>query len=160
TGNHMRIDNVFCMEGLMDTIIKCNTEDSTRSIKMDHYPIVIQINIHAPRTLGKPRRNFRLTDWTELFVGDKRLKQGSPYTNIPLPTEIASIQEFNDKLKTLNKKIQNAIKKHVKLTTPSPYSKRWWTKELPDEKKKMQQLGGRLKYHRQNAQHPVHVEYW
>ena len=154
TGNHTRIDNVFCTEELMDLIIKCNTEDSTRPIKTDHYPIVTQIDIHAPRTIWKPRRNFRLTDWTELV---KTLKDD--LANAPPPTEIASIQEFNDKLKTLNEKIQNAIEKHVKLTTPSPYSKRWWTKELADEKKKMQQLGGRSKYHRQNAQHPVHAEY-
>jgi hypothetical protein len=51
------------------------------------------------------------------------------------------------------------IEKHVKLMTPSPYSKRWWTKELVSEKKKMQQLGGRSRYHPQNAQHPVHDEY-
>jgi hypothetical protein len=71
-------------------------------------------------------------------------------TNIPLPTEIESIQEFDEKLKNLNEKIQDAINKHVKLMTPCPYSKRWWTPELTDEKKKMQQLGGRSKYHRQN----------
>jgi hypothetical protein len=102
----------------------------------------------------KPRWNFRLMDWTELV---KTLKDD--LANIPLPTEIASIQEFNDKLKTLNKKIQNTIEKHVKLTTMSLYLKRWWMKELVDEKKKKQQLGGRWKYHHQNAQHPVHTEY-
>ena len=139
----------------MDAIIKCNTEDSARLVKTDHYPIVTQINIHAPRTAWKPRQNFRLTDWTELV---KTLKED--LANIPPPTEITSIQEFDDKLKTLNEKIQNTIETHVKLTTPSPYSKRWWTKELADEKKKMQQLGARLKYHCQNAQHPVHAEYW
>jgi len=76
--------------------------------------------------------NFRLMDWTELI---KTLKDD--LTNIPPPTEIASTQEFNNKLKILNEKIQNAIEKHVKLTTPSPYSKRWWTKELTDKKKRM-----------------------
>ena len=154
TGNHTRVDNVFCMEGLMDAIIKCDTEDSARLVKTDHYPIVTQIDIHAPRTAWKPRQNFRLTNWTELV---KTLKDD--LANIPPPTEITSIQEFDDKLKTLNKKIQNAIETHVKLTTPSTYSKRWWMKKLADEKKKMQQLGARLKYHRQNAQHPVHTEY-
>ena len=87
TGNHTRIDNVFCMEGLMDMIIKCNAEDSARPIKTDHYPIVTQIDIHAPTTAWKPRRNFRLTDWTELV---KTLKDD--LANIQVPTEIASIQ--------------------------------------------------------------------
>jgi hypothetical protein len=139
----------------MDAIIKCNTEDSAWPIKTDHYLIVTQINIHAPTTAWKPRCNFRLTDWTELV---KTLKDD--LANIPPPTEIASIQEFSDKLNILNEKIQNTIEKHIKLTTPSPYSKRWCTKDLADEKKKMQQLGGRLKYHHQNAHHPVHAEYW
>jgi hypothetical protein len=51
------------------------------------------------------------------------------------------------------------IKKHVKLTKPSPYSKRWWSTNLAKEKKKMQQLGGRSKYHRLAINHPVHEEY-
>ena len=83
----------------MDVIIKCDTEDSAQPVKTDHYPIVTQIDIHAPRTAWKPRWNFRLTDWTELI---KTLKDD--LTSIPLPTEIASIQEFDNKLKTLNRK--------------------------------------------------------
>jgi hypothetical protein len=67
--------------------------------------------------------------------------------SITPPTEIASIQEFNDKLNILNEKKQNTIGQHIKLTTPSPYSKMWWMKDLADKKKKMQQLGGRSKYH-------------
>jgi hypothetical protein len=55
--------------------------------------------------------------------------------------------------------IQNAITKHVRLMTPSPYMKRWWTMELAKKKKKMKQAGGRVKYHQQNRQHPIHEEY-
>ena len=56
--------------------------------------------------------------------------------------------------------IQNAIKKHVKLTIPSLYAKRWWSSKLANEKKKRQQLGGRAKYHHLNTQHPIYEEYW
>jgi hypothetical protein len=69
------------------------------------------------------------------------------------------MQDFDHRLKKINEAIQDAINKHVKLTKPSPYSKRWWSMELSAEKKKMQQLGGRSKYHHRNAQHPVHEEY-
>ena len=79
--------------------------------------------------------------------------------NLPAPTEIADIQDFELRLKKLNEAIQNAIKKHVKLMKPSPYPKRWWLTELTGEKKKMQQLGGRLKYHHCNVLHLVHEEY-
>ena len=154
TGNHTRVDNVFCTEGLMDAIIKCKTDDAARPVKTDHYPIITQFNIYATRTAWEPRHNFRLTDWTE-FV--KTLKVN--LTNIPPPTEIETAQDFDTTLKNLNEAIEDAIEKHVKLTKPSPYSKRWWTSELASEKKKMQRLGGKSKYHCSNPQHPIHEMY-
>jgi Endonuclease-reverse transcriptase len=65
-GNHTRVDNIFCTENLADVIIKCNTEDVARPVKTDHYPIVMQINIYAPKTAWEPRHNFRKADWPEL----------------------------------------------------------------------------------------------
>jgi Reverse transcriptase (RNA-dependent DNA polymerase) len=154
TGNHTRVDNVFCSEDLLNALIKCSTDDEARPVKTDHFPIITQIDIHAPRAAWKPRRNFRLTDWTELV---KTLKGN--LANIPPPAEIESIEMFNDRLNKLNGAIHDAIEKHVKLTKPSPYSKRWWTAELSEAKKAMRRLGGRSKYHRMNAQHPIHEEY-
>jgi hypothetical protein len=83
-GNHMQVNNVFCTENLMDSIIKCNTDDTARPIKTDHYPIVMQIDIHTLKTAWEPRHNFHLTDWTEF---GKTLK--SNLANLPTPTEIA-----------------------------------------------------------------------
>ncbi|KAF8235380.1 hypothetical protein L208DRAFT_1257475, partial [Tricholoma matsutake] len=111
TGNHTQVDNIFCTEELMDVVIKCNTNDAKQPIKTDHYPIITQIDIHTPKTAWKP-------------TGQNNL------TNFPPPTEIETVQEFEDKLKALNETIQGAIEKHVELTTPSPYSKRWWSKDL------------------------------
>jgi len=142
TGNHTRVDNVFCTADLMNAIIKCKTDDATRPVKTDHYPIITQLDIHATRTAWEPRRNFRLTNWTEL---SKTLKEN--LANIPAPTEINNILDFNAALNNLNQAIQDAIEKHVKLTKPSPYSKRWWTTELANEKRTMQRLGGKSKYH-------------
>jgi hypothetical protein len=117
-------------------------------------PIVMQIDVHAPKTIWEPKHNFHLIDWTEL---GKTLK--SNLADLPMPTKIADIKTFDRKLKTLNDTIQDAIKKHVKLTKPSPYMKRWWTIELTIEKKKTQQLGKRSKYHCLNKRHPIHEEY-
>jgi len=74
-------------------------------------------------------------------------------------TEIENIQEFNTALKNLNGAIQDTIEKHIKLTKPSPYSRRWGMLELTSEKKKTQQLGGKLKYHCSNPQYPIHKMY-
>jgi predicted transcriptional regulator len=74
----------------------------------------------------------------------KTLKES--LANLPPPTEIKNIQAFDEKLKTLNNVIQDTINKHVEKAKPSPYSKRWWSTELSEEKKQMQQLAGRAKY--------------
>ena len=55
--------------------------------------------------------------------------------------------------------IQQTMEKHVKLSTPSPYSKRWWSNDLANEKKCMQQFGGQSKYHWWDEHHPIHEVY-
>jgi hypothetical protein len=79
--------------------------------------------------------------------------------NLPPPTEITSIQEFDTKLKALNNAINDAINKHVKVSLQSPHSKRWWSSDRADAKRKMKRLRGRSKYHRTNLHYPVHEEY-
>ena len=111
TGNHTRVDNIFCNETLMDVVIKCTTDDVACPVKMDHYPIIMQINIHAPKPKSTPRLNFRMTDWLELV---KTLLNN--LTNLPIPTEITSIQEFDTKLKPLNVVINDVINKHIKVS--------------------------------------------
>jgi len=58
--------------------------------------------------------------------------------NLPPPTEIPSILDFDEKLKMLNKVIQDTINKNMELSKPSPYSKWWWSQGLTKEKKQMQ----------------------
>jgi hypothetical protein len=84
------------------------------------------------KTQWEPRPNFRMANWNKLT---KILKQN--LANIPPPTEIGPIEEFDTKLKALNDTIRDAIGKTIKLTKPSPYAKRWWTMELTGVKKKM-----------------------
>jgi len=55
TGNHTRVDNVFCTEDLMNAIIRCKTDNATHPVKTDHYPIITQLDIHATRVAWEPR---------------------------------------------------------------------------------------------------------
>jgi hypothetical protein len=153
TRNYTRVDNVFCTEGVLDNIMKCNTGDEPRLPKTDHFPIITEIDVQAEKTQWEPRPNFRMADWNELTKILKHL------ANIPPPTEIGLIKEFDTKLKALNDAIGDAVGKTVKLTKLSPYEKRWWTMELTGAKKKMRQLGAKSKYHRLNRHHPIHEEY-
>ncbi|KAF8223272.1 hypothetical protein L208DRAFT_1518440 [Tricholoma matsutake] len=142
TGNHTRVDNVFCNKELVDSIVKCTTDDASRPVKTDHYPIITQLDIVAPKVTSKPRPNFRLANWLELI---STLKNN--LDNLAPPTELVDTQSFDRTLDELNNNaIQDAVRKHVKISKPSPYSKRWWSTELVSEKKKMQQLGGRVKF--------------
>jgi len=96
TKNYTRVDNIFCNEDLLDAIIKCNTDDAACPVRTDHYPIITQLDIHAPKVTWEGRCNFRLADWPELV---KTLKNN--LANLPPPTEIEVVQSFTDKLKLL-----------------------------------------------------------
>jgi hypothetical protein len=67
-------------------------------------------NIHT-QIAQKPRYNFRLADWPELVTTLK-----SNLDNLPSPTEITNVQDFDSKLNALNTAIQDAINKHIQLT--------------------------------------------
>ena len=95
-GNHTRVENVFCAEGLMNTIIKCRMDGAARPVKTRHFPVIAQFDIYATGTAWEPRRNFRPTNWTE-FV--KTIKED--LTNILPPTEVECIQDIDMALKNL-----------------------------------------------------------
>lgn len=154
-GNLTRVDNIFCSEDLLDTIIKCCTEDDMQPIKMNHYPIITTFNILAPKAIHPPRLNFRNTDWPEF---QQSLK--SCLDHLPQPTEIYSVNTFNLKLNNLNAAIQETIKDHVPITKPTPYLKRWWSSILTQEKRLMHKLAWKAKRFHSFADHPIHEEYW
>ena len=64
-GNHTRVNNIFCSEDILDTEIKCYTEDESRPVKTNHYPIIMMLDIQAPKATHLPRLNFHSTDWPE-----------------------------------------------------------------------------------------------
>jgi ribonuclease HI/endonuclease/exonuclease/phosphatase family metal-dependent hydrolase len=154
TGNHTRVDNVFCSEDLLDTVIKCQTDDATRPVKTDHYPITTYLDLFTHKSKPQPRLNFREVDWPEF---SKTLKAN--LDNIPRPAVISNVNSFNRKLADLNTAIWNAINEHVSTTKPCPYSKRWWSAELTQSKKDTAKLGQQAKYFRDYPYHPVHEEY-
>ena len=49
-------------------------------------------------------------------------------------------EEFYEKINKLDSAIKSAIKEHVLMMKPSPYMKRWWTKELAGMKKHKEHL--------------------
>ena len=125
TGNHMRNDNIFCDKILYKAITICNTDEESRPIKSDHFPIVTQIDFLTVKSINRPRYNFRDTEWTDF---NKTLSNN--LNDLPPPSTITSIATFNNRLNKINEAVQDMIDKHVKISMPCPYSKRWWLKDL------------------------------
>ena len=91
-------------------------------------------------------------DWPKL-LNKKNLDNISP------PVQIMSITSFNQKLKDLNTAMWGVINKHVKLSKPSLYSKRWWSSDLAKEKQATTKLGCKAQALCDFDNHPIHEEY-
>ena len=154
TGNHMRVNSVFCDKILYEVITICNTDEESRPIKSDHFPIVTQSNFLMVKSINRPRYNFRDTKWTDF---NKTLSNN--FNDLPPPSTITSIAAFDNRLNKINGAVQDMINKHVKISMPCPYSKRWWSKDLAEWKKVTHQLGTSSKCQRQNPGHHVHEAY-
>ena len=153
--NHLRVNNVFCNEILYEAINICNTDEESKPISSDHFPIITQIDFLMVKSLNRPRYNFRDTKWTKF---SKALSDN--LNNLLPPSTITSIATFDNRLRKFNKAVQDMIDKHVKFLKPYPYSRRWWSKDLAEQKKVTCQLGSSLKCQRQNPGHHVHEAYF
>ena len=119
------LDQVFLSDHSLDLVEVCNTETCFRSIKMDHLPVVTQLNLSIPAAQTTNFRNFRDVDWEEfrnsLKIQLARLEQPGPIMNQ---------EQLDRNCKELTAAIQAAIEDKVPKTELCSKSKRWWTKEL------------------------------
>jgi hypothetical protein len=63
---------------------------------------------------------------------------------------------FHATLEQLDLVIKAAITKHVPMSKPSPYSKRWWSKELAALKKGKEKMARRSYERRAVDEDPIH----
>jgi hypothetical protein len=69
---------------------------------------------------------------------DRRLQQESPAVRIDTK------EEFIAKVDKLTEVITAVLKEELPETKPSPYARRWWTKELTDLKKTQNRLSNKV----------------
>jgi len=153
SGNSSRPNNVFCSANLLPTFVECDTKPEKRPARTDHFPIIGKMNIVPERINPAPRLNWRQTDW-----GEFRTKLMLNLSSMGAPQPIADIPHFQTTFALLAAAIQSATDQMVPKMKPSPFTKRWWTQELTELRKKKQSL--RAKSHRLHAQrlHLVHQE--
>ena len=131
TGNWTRPDNVWCTSHTSDLIVKCDTDPGLQGPNTDHLPILTTLNIPLTRNVPRPSRNFRATEWTD-FVDHLT----TDLNNSPPPKLLTSPTELQTALDSLNASIKSTIEAIVPMSTPFPFTKRWWTPALTALRKK------------------------
>ncbi|TDL15061.1 hypothetical protein BD410DRAFT_855976, partial [Rickenella mellea] len=105
------------------------------------------------RTTSPPKLNYRAVDWPEFMKDlDTTLK------NLVEPRELTTEDEFYVGLSTSSSVggSRSVITKHVPLSKPSAYSKRWWSVELKQKRNSTRRLAKRSYRRRSNQLDPAH----
>ena len=135
TKNWTRVDNVFCMDNVIDSVITCDTDPGTSGPGTDHVPIHTMLKVEVALNPPISSHNFRMVDWENL-----RVQLGEWLEHLPDTKELKTIEDFNTAVDALTPIIQDTIEVTVPLSKPVPHSRRWWSKELPDLKRKKNKL--------------------
>ena len=134
TGNWTRLDNVWCTSHTSDLIVKCDTNPGLQGPNTDHLPILTTLNIPLTQNVPRPSRNFRATNWPDFVDHLASDLNSSPPKLLTSPTELQTA------LASLNASIKSSIEAIVPMSTPFPFTKRWWTPALTALCKKKNRL--------------------
>lgn len=123
------LDLVLATEKIAGAIVTCKSriEDGHGS---DHRTIEVEVEMSL---LSRPiplRLNYRATDWDALVEEVTPLLEAIRHSALDHPNQIDETAE------SLTDILNAATKRHTPFRNPSPYSKRWWTKELTKLRKR------------------------
>lgn len=127
TKNLTRVDNVFCSEGMLERFTQCGTRPDQRPQNTDHYPISATIDIRPEIKEYPSRPNFRDTDW-EKFT--ETLAEKLRRMEEPREFEEGEKVAFEKARMELERAVKETMDEHVPMSKPTPYAKRWWSREL------------------------------
>ena len=153
TGNWMRPDNVWCTSHTLDLFTRCDTDPGLRGPNTDHLPILSTLDLPLLRGTPKPYRNFRSTDW-EAFT-----EQLTTLLSHSEPKRLATKESFREALDEINMALRTTMEAKVPINKPLPHTKRWWTNELNDLRKKKNRLANTSHRWRGLPDHPSHHDH-
>lgn len=153
-GNFTRPDNVFVSQELYAYLAECQVSQDRKPDKTDHFPIVTTIEFPTTDTTEKPARNWRETDWE-----DFREELKVQLATIPNPKELKTADEIDEALDHLEAAVSRTADRVVPQKRPTPYARRWWTKELRKARDKTKKAARRAREHRRSPDHPAHEEH-
>ncbi|OSD08317.1 hypothetical protein PYCCODRAFT_1342047, partial [Trametes coccinea BRFM310] len=149
--NLTRPDNVFCSEGLVEALVRCEVVPHLRPPKTDHFPVLSTFSLSVASAKSSKRRNFRAVDW---LAFNKTLSEA--LVAAPLPVVILSVGDLDRALARLNRALDAAVRKDVPLTSLCPFSKRWWSKDLERLRRESKRLGREAHRLRGDPENEVH----
>lgn len=149
-----RLDQVFISEHSIDLLEACDTETRFRGTKTDHLPILTILNLTVPLSQPTAIRNFREVDW-----GYFSEKLAGRLFGQECPKQITDQRQLNACCEALTEALQATIEECVPITEICSKSKRWWTKELTQMRRNMNNLGRKTCKLKDNPTHPVHEEH-
>ena len=98
-----------------------------------------------------PRPNYRVEDW-----GNFRKGLASKLRNLEAREELASKGEFYRWLDGLTCAIREVINEKVLKIKPSPFMKRWWSRELADSQREVRRVAWQAYKKKAHLQDPIH----
>ncbi|TDL30108.1 hypothetical protein BD410DRAFT_780653, partial [Rickenella mellea] len=93
----------------------------------DHLPIMSVIDISAVISDSTPRRNWRMTDWKAF-----REELSKRLATMPPMDIIRDVETLEAMVEFVQESIMATADQVVPMSTPTPFTKRWWTKELDE----------------------------
>ena len=125
-----------------------------RVSKTDHFPV--QTIFAAPTAAATPRRgrDFQKVDWCDFDAALAAKIEARAF-----PAEITTTDEFDTVLDELMQDLHAVIDELVPTKPDTPYTKRWWSKELEKMRIEKERLGRVSFRHRGDKDHPAHAEY-
>ena len=153
-GNWTRPDSIWRSSSADNPIICCDVLPSIRPPAVDHLPIITVINLPLPHLTIPPSLDFRNVDWPKINALLKaKLESESP------AVRIRTQEQFISKVDMLIDIITDVLHENLDELKPSPFSQRWWTKELMELKKEQNRLSNKSYRLRDVRNHPIHVEF-
>ena len=129
-GNLTRPDNVFISEDIANWVSICETLPDLTPPNADHFPIVTQVVFPIDRPPKTRPWNFRATDW-DLFKAELATK----LDDLPPGGQLQNGDQIDEALHRIENAVLATMEAAVPRSNPSPYSKRWWTKDLEKARK-------------------------
>ena len=65
SGNWTRPDNIFCTDHSEEILVLCTTDPGQRGPKMDHVPILTELDLAVPLAPNTEMWNYRAVNWKE-----------------------------------------------------------------------------------------------